>query len=428
MQTTTTRLKTTFYSQGYALKIIFLLRFLVLSFQALLAYKLRSLFVILAISLGIASLTIIIASIDGANKKADEISNVFGPDALMVFGGDILAQSSGKRTLTLTWEDAKVMRASLPSAYIVLPMRAKSQVLLRYQNNSFTTNIVVGSTENYATAWNWPLAEGRDFTAEDVEKGASVCLLAHLPATKLFGNANPVGKNILLNGVPFTVIGILSFRGLSTPGGGEIDDRVIIPLTTLTKRFNMDKLYFRALRVKFLDSENMEYNKEQVASLLRKLHKIEDGGSDDFSIITAMDIQKFLNMLKGGLVIFLGITAAAAMSVGGFVLANLFYLSVAERKVEIGLKKALGATSRDILIQFMFESVLLTLLGAVLGLVIGLFFGQILTSLGLIEIALSFKVFLLALLASVLIGLIFGLRPAKEAARLDPILALKGGD
>lgn len=405
----------------------FFLRLSGLSFQALLAYRLRSLFVIAAISLGIASLTIIVAAVDGAGKKADELTNVFGPDALMVFGGDIMAHATGKRTLTLTWEDARRMRQSLPGAYLVLPMRSKGQVLLRYQDQSFSTNVVVGSTENYAEAWNWPLAEGRDFNTDDVEHSARVCLLGDMPARKLFGDEPAVGKTILISGMQFTVAGILSYRGLSG-GGGDIDDRVVIPITTLTKRFNLDRLYFRALRVKFIDARNMEYHTEQVRSLLRSLHRLEEGAADDFTVLSAMDIQKFLTMLKGGLVIFLGITAAAAMTVGGFVLANLFYLSVTERRTEIGLKKALGASSNAILTQFLIEAVSLTCIGAVCGLALGLGFGQLLTRLGLIEIALSFKVFALALAASVAVGLIFGIKPARQAAALDPIIALKGGD
>ena len=170
----------------------------------------------------------------------------------------------------------------------------------------------------------------------------------------------------------------------------------------------------------------MPANVEGLRSLLRHQHKLRPGDKDDFTILTADEILKFLSMLKGGLVIFLGVTALVAVVVGGFVLANLFYLSVAERTVEIGLKRALGAKQRTILLQILVEAVVLTLLGALLGMALGMAMGQLLERLGVLQILFSWKVFFLSLTAAVAIGVIFGLKPARQAAALDPIAALKG--
>lgn len=400
-------------------------RLLRMAVAALWAYRLRSAFVICGVALGIASLTIIVASVDGAQRKALEIVKFFGPDAAFVLGGDITSRAVGQRVLTLSWEDARAIRESLPGAYLVVPMRGKSGLIVHYLDNQEELPIAVGATAGYAEVWNWPLAEGRDFTPEDVDRGAKVCLIGDTTARELFGNTSPVGRTVFLDRVPLQVIGRLSYRGLSG-GGGSIDDRVILPITTLTQRFNLDRKYFRGLRVKFRDPGNMPANVEGLRSLLRHEHRLGPGDKDDFTILTADEILKFLSMFKGGLVIFLGVTALVAVVVGGFVLANLFYLSVAERTVEIGLKMALGAKQRAILLQILAEAVVLTLLGALVGMALGMAMGQLLERLGILQIFFSWKVFFLSLAASVAIGVLFGLKPARQAAALDPIAALRG--
>lgn len=401
------------------------LRIVRMGWYALRAYRLRSAFVIAAIALGIASLTIIIASIDGAERKADEIVEMFGPDAAFVLGGNMSSRAFGNRGLTLTYGDVARIRAELPGAYLTVPMRAKSNVTIRYGGQSTEVPIMVGSTEGYADAWNWPLLEGKDFSKEDIDRGAKVVLLADTPAQALFGEASPLGATVYVNDVPMRVIGRLIYRGMPSMGA-SIDERVIVPITTLTQRFNMDRKYVRALRVKFRDPENMAFHTANLTSLLRDQHRLRDAAENDFTVLTADEILKFLSMFKGGLVAFLGITAAVAILVGGFVLANLFYLSVSERRSEIGLKKALGAPNRAIMLQFLVEAVSLTLLGALVGMALGMGIGQFLARLGILEILFSWKIFFLSLTASLAIGLIFGLKPARQAASLLPVEALKG--
>ena len=190
--------------------------------EAVWATRLRSLFVILGVACGIASLTLIVTSIDGANKKAHEIVEFFGPDAALVFGGNFQKRAVGMRTLTLSWEDARAIRQSLPGAYMVVPMRAKFGLTVKGEGNAVQDQLVVGATENYAQAWNWPLAEGRDISAEDVEAAARVTLIGDVPARELFGDASPVGRSVYIGDVPFRVIGRLSYRGVTSGGGHEI--------------------------------------------------------------------------------------------------------------------------------------------------------------------------------------------------------------
>ncbi len=400
-------------------------RILHMALTAVWAHRLRSSFVILGVALGIASLTIIVAAVDGAERKAYQIVDSFGPDAVFILGGDIRNRAVGQRTNTLSYEDVEVLRQSLPGAYRVVPMRAQHNLPVRFENQKMQVANIVGATAGYADVWNWPLSEGRDFSEEDILRGAKVCLIGDTPAQELFGDRSPVGRTIYIDKLPVQVIGRLSYRGFSG-GGGSIDERIILPITTLTQRFNLDRKYFRALRVKFTSPENMDFHVENLTSLLRKLHNLTEGQPDDFSILTADEILKFLSMFKGGLLLFLGITAAVAILVGGFVLANLFYLSVDERKEEIGLKKALGAKNSAILLQVLAEAVTLTMIGSLFGMAIGMGMAQLLERLGILEILFSWKVFTYSTLSSVAIGILFGLRPARKAAAMVPIEVLKG--
>ncbi|WP_234990672.1 ABC transporter permease [Paucidesulfovibrio gracilis] len=399
-----------------------------MALEAVWAAKLRSLFVILGVAFGISSLTLIVTSVDGANRMAHEMVEMFGPDAAFVLGGNIKKRAVGMRRLTLSWEDARRIRQSLPGAYLVVPMRGKSDLTVKHRNRNFSGVQGVGATANYADSWNWPLAEGRDLTDEDVRRAAKVCLLGSQPARELFGEESPVGKVIFVNNIPVQVVGLLSHRGMASGGGRDLDNRLIMPLSTLTVRFNLDRKYFRALRVKFLQPEYMKAHTENLRSLLRDAHNLRPGEDDDFTILTADEVLKFVAMFKGGLLAFLGITAGIAVLVGGFVLVNLFTLSVSERSEEIGLKKAMGARSSAVLVQFLVESVVLTLTGGVLGLFLGLGLGQLLTGLGILTIQFSWKVFFLSLLSALAIGVIFGLKPARQAAGLDPIQALRGNE
>ncbi len=403
-------------------------RIYAMSLAALWAYKIRSLFVILGVAFGIASLTLIVTAVDGANRMANQMVEMFGPDAVLVFGGNFKKRAVGMRTLTLTWEDAERIRQSLPGAYLVVPMRAKGDITVKYGNKNYFGTYAVGATQNYASAWNWSLTEGRDISKEDVEHAAKICLIGNKPAVELFGEASPVGKVIFVQNIPMQVVGRLEERGMSTGGGSDMDNRIIMPLTTLTNRMNLDRKYFRALRIKFYEPQHMAAHVENLRSFLRKQHDLRLEEDDDFTILTADEVLKFLAMFKGGLVVFLGVTAAIAMLVGGFVLANLFTISVSERSEEIGLKKAMGATGSAIMIQFLVEAVLLTIIGGLLGLFLGLALGQLLTNLGILTISFSWKVFGLSLCGSLAVGLIFGLKPARQAASLDPITALRGGE
>ncbi|WP_419786352.1 ABC transporter permease [Pseudodesulfovibrio sp.] len=397
-----------------------------MGFGALWAYRLRSFFVVLGVAFGIASLTLIVTAVDGANRKAVELVDMFGPDAALVFGGNIKQRAVGMRTMTLSMDDARRIENSLPGVRMVVPMRLKPDQTVKFGNRNYQDVPIIGATADYAGAWNWPLAEGRDISDDDVQHGAKVALLGSTVVREVFGDEQPVGRVVFIANVPFQVVGTLVSRGFSGGGHGDVDNRVIIPLSTLMQRFNLDRKYFRALRVKFHDAEHMAGHVENLESLVRHQHGLKPDQENDFTILTADEILKFMSMFKGGLTLFLGVTATIAILVGGFVLANLFSLSVSERSEEIGLKKALGARGSAIMVQFLVEACGLTLLGGVLGLFLGLGLGQFLSRLDILTIQFSWKAFFMALAGSQAVGLIFGLKPAKQAADLDPIRALRG--
>lgn len=393
------------------------------AWKAVFSYRLRSAFVIIAVSLGIASLSVIVATMEGANRKIDEIVSIFGPDAAFVQGGNMFSRAVGQRTRTISWDDVRTMRASLPGVYIAAPMSMKWSVNLVNGNRNYTVNSVMGSVEDYSRVWDWALAQGRDFTVDDIERSQSVVILGSEITRELFGEESPIGRTIQVAKIPFTVIGVLSERGGS--GSDDMDYSVVAPLSTVIKRFNQDRQYFRMVRLKFEDPQNMDAHSANLTSLLRYLHGLEEGQPDDFTIISSLDIQRFIGMIKNGLSIFLGITAFAAMCVSGFVLANLFYISVSERSSEVGLRKALGAPSIAITMQFLCESVLLTIGGALLGMLWGILLGKTLKS-TMFSIEFSAFVFAVSLLAAIVVGVVFGLKPAHKAAAMDPINALKG--
>jgi putative ABC transport system permease protein len=394
------------------------------SIMAVRAFKLRTFFCLISVALGIASITVIVAATEGAYKKALDIVARFGPDSLMIFSGGEEARAVGLRQKTLTLDDVEAVEQAFSSAYLVVPQTSVGNTNVSYKDKKYQTQ-VIGSTSDYSRVFTWPVIQGSDFTEDDVRGLRNVGLIGQYLLKELFGSEDPVGKYILVKGIPVQIVGVLSERGTS-PSGHNLDDRIIIPLTTVMRKLQNETKYVSAFRIRFVDQENLYTHAEELRSFLRQRHKIPDDEPDDFRIVSPKEIVKFLVALTGSLVIFLGVTGLISLTVAGFVLANLFLLSVKERTTEIGIRRAAGAKKRDILMQFLGESVIITTIGGLFGFLLGLLSSKLLMFIAQFPIYFSWKAFAIGLLLSWAVGIGFGLQPANRAANLKPIEAIRG--
>jgi len=393
------------------------------AFQAVIALKLRSFFCILSIAIGISAITIIVAATEGAYQKAFDIVATFGPDSVLIVGGAEESRGIARRDKILTLTDAEAIRSAFGTAYMVVPMSSVRDVIVSYKGNRYQTQ-VVGSSSDYSLAWTWPVVEGSDFTQEDLKRSANVALIGHETMRELFGEESPVGKFIQVRQIPVQVVGVLLERGASV-GGGNLDNRVVMPITTVMKKLQNESKYVAVLRVRFEDQENIDRRVEELKTFLRAEHRIPDGESNDFQVFSSKDIIKFLVALTGSLVVFVGIVGIISLIVAGFVLANLFHLSVRERTREIGIRRSVGAKRHDILFQFLGEALLLTTAGGLCGFLLGIAASTLLQYVEAFPIHFSWKAFAIGLILSWIVGIVFGLQPASRAANLEPIEAIR---
>lgn len=393
------------------------------SLRAIRAFKLRTAFCLVSVALGIASITIIVAATEGAYKKAFDMIDLFGPDSLLVISGAEEARAIGLRPKTITLGDVRAVRDAFPSAYLVVPMTMIFSADVSYQNNKQQTRII-GSTSDYSQVWTWPVVQGSDFTDEDVNGLRNVALIGQALQRQLFGDVDPVGKYIRAKGLPVQIVGVLAERG-NAPSGDVLDDRLVMPITTVMKKLQNESRYVTVFRVRFLDQPNLNQHVDELRDFLRQRHRIPNSEPDDFRIISPKEIILFLAAITGSLVVFLGITGVISLLVAGFVLANLFLLAVKERTKEIGIRRSVGARRRDILVQFLAESVLITIAGGLAGFVLGVLASELLTLIAQFPIYFSWKAFAIGFVLSCLIGVGFGLQPASRAANLNPIEAIR---
>jgi len=283
--------------------------------------------------------------------------------------------------------------------------------------------VVWGVEPSWHDAWKWYPAKGEGITDEDVATMARVCVIARTVQEELFGDRDPIGERIYLNQVALTVKGVLEERG-SSPMGQDFDNKVILPITTAMRRvMNVDHL--GAVRVITQDPNRMPEQADAIRDLIQQRHRINPSEEDDFRIVSAEVIAELARGTAGTLSMLLIALAALSLIVGGVVLMNILLISVAERTGEIGLRRAVGATRRDIFVQFLAESLAVTLLGMVLGSLVGLGVSVALPRLTPIMAVTSWEPFLLALAFALLVGTFFGVQPARRAARLHPVDALR---
>ena len=387
--------------------------------------KLRTFFMMAGTIVGVAALVVIMAIGKGTEKKVMKRIQNFGPRAIMLIaGGGKDLPPPDMTVTTMTLEDAEAVRQEIDGLDIVTPQAWRFNMDLKRENKQ-TRSVVWGVEPAWHDAWNWHTAEGDPIEAEDVATMARVCVIGTAVKRDLFDNEDPIGRELYVNKVRLTVKGVLAHRGVGGMGGvSEFDNRMIIPITTAMRRvMNVD--YVGAIRIITKDPSQIAEKAEQVRTLIHQRHHITPPEEDDFRLITAEIIANLVRGTSRTLSMLLVALAGLSLIVGGVVLMNILLISVAERKQEIGLRRAVGATRRDIFVQFLTESLAVTVLGMVLGSLVGLGASIALSRLTPIKAIPSWEPFMLALAFALVVGTFFGVQPARRAARLRPVEALR---
>ena len=400
------------------------LRVLRMAVHALRRNVLRSVLTTLGIIIGVAAVIAMVGIGNGAKAQVEAQIASLGQNVILVFSGSIT--SSGIRTGwggagTLKIEDAEAIRREVSGITAVSEeVRSISQVAAGNQNWSTQ---VLGESADYFDIRQWPLEEGVPFTPQDVRSANKVCVIGRTTATQIFGSADPVGQVLRVKNVPFTITGVLTSKGL-TPQGVDQDDLAVMPYTSAMKRV-LGGTTLRNVNVQVGDARQMPAAQQQIVSLLRQRHNIRPGRDDDFTVRTQQEIAEAATATSKVMALLLGAIAGVSLVVGGIGIMNIMLVSVTERTREIGTRMAVGAHSRDILTQFLIEAISLSSVGGILGIVIGIAVAKIISVtwhwpavISLVSILGSFSV-------SALVGIFFGFYPARKAAALDPIDALR---
>lgn len=392
--------------------------------HSLASNKLRTFFMMAGTIVGIAALTVIMAIGKGAEKQVMKRVENFGPRAMMLIagGGKTIGPPDSSVT-TLTLDDVRAIRDEIPALEFVTPQAWHSAATLKRGANQIQATMW-GVEPQWHDAWNWYTAEGDGISDEDIATMARVCVIGSSVKRELFGEADPIGESLYINKVSLTVKGVLQRRGTSGTGGGDFDNRIILPITTAMRRvLNAD--YIGGIRMITTDATLMPEQSEQIVRLLRDRHHLTPPAEDDFRITTSMAIAEVARGTSRTLSILLIALASLSLLVGGVVLMNILLISIAERTKEIGLRRAVGATRRDIFAQFLTESLSVTFLGMLLGSALGFGVSLAVGRLTPMAAVVSWEPFALAIAFALLVGTFFGVQPARRAAQLHPVEALR---
>jgi putative ABC transport system permease protein len=404
-----------------------LLASLRIALRALMVNKMRSALTMLGIIIGVSAVIAMIAVGSGAKKRIEEQIAGMGSNLIMVMSGS--STSGGLRfgagtVPTLTVEDARAMQAEIPVIKYTAPtVTGIAQVV--YGNQNWST-IINGTTPEVLIIRDWPLASGRPFSLQDIDGATKVCLLGRTVADNLFGGIDPIGQIIRIKNVPFTVIGVLTPKGQSTWGQDQ-DDVIFVPLTTAQKRLFGTQFpgMVRVIAVQATGPEVMKEAEAQITELLRQRHHIQMNQDNDFTVRNLTEIMSAAEQSAGVMSLLLGAIASISLIVGGIGIMNIMLVSVTERTREIGIRIAVGAKGRDILLQFLIESLVLSLIGGIMGIGVGVVGTVVLAAFTQWPTLFSMQAILLAFLFSGSVGVFFGFYPARKASMLNPIEALR---
>ena len=372
----------------------------------------------LGVMVGITSLTVIVAIGDGIKVKVlDRIANIgFGPESFSVIAGaGRMFFTRSKNTISMTLEDAEDLLA-LPTVRLVVPRQRKRMQIIN--KREFTSTRVYGVTPDWQLARGWKIVDGNFFSASNLDRKKRVVVLGATPTRKLFKGKDPIGKMVRLQNQFYEVIGLLEEKGL-TESGYDPDDRALIPLTTSMSRLTHET-HLHSIKIVTLNPSQVPETIETVRQVLRRNHNLSVLAADDFRFITPEGIMQWVTESEQALNRMLILISTVSLLVGGAIIMNVLLVSIRERVREIGIRRCFGARRSDITLQFLFESVLVSLLGGAMGVGLGLAISFGLKRFDVIPTHITVEPFILSFVFCTLIGLIFGIHPARKAAFLSP--------
>ena len=396
-----------------------------IAMRALARNKLRSILTMLGIIIGVGAVIAMVSVGQGAQQQAQQQIAAMGSNMLFVQSGTV--NRGGMRmgwgaTKTLIYEDMVAILRECQSVKAAAPgSQATAQVVFGNDNWATTIN---GTEPQYFDIRSWPMAEGSSFSQDDVSMAANVAVIGETVRKNLFGATDPIGETVRINNLPFKVVGLLTPKGTSAAMGQDQDDIILVPITTLQKKITGQD-WLRWIMVSAVSKDASYTAQQQITSLLRDRHRIRSGQDDDFFVRNLADMADLADQNARLFTILLGSIASISLLVGGIGIMNIMLVSVTERTREIGIRMAIGATEGDVQQQFLIEAVVLSIAGGAIGILSGMGASYLITQTLGWPVLVSPTAIVAAVLFSMAVGVFFGFYPARKAARLDPIEALR---
>ena len=386
--------------------------------------KLRSFLTMMGIIIGVGAVIAMVAIGEGAKALVRQQIASLGTNLLVILPGTVTvggARTGAGGRQSLVDSDAKAIMSEIPVVTAASPVLRQVQQAIAGDQNWATS--VQGVAPEFQQIRNWQVQEGRFISQADVDSTAKVALIGQTVAYNLFGDDDPLDNIIRIKKIPFRIIGVLGAKG-QTGHGTDQDDVVMVPYTTMQKRI-MGVTYVQQIIVSAVSADKTQEAKDQITLLLRQRHKIRPGADDDFNIRNLSDIAEAASNSATVMAVLLGSIASVSLLVGGIGIMNIMLVSVTERTREIGIRMAVGARSRDIMLQFIVEAVVMAAIGGALGILVGIGSSNMIQRIMEWPVLVRPDIVIIALLVSGGVGIFFGFYPAQKAAHLDPIDALR---